>query len=58
MTNTTNIPEKTNTTNTDMKFRPWLFVTAAFLLLMAAWGSLIFIAVKHAPERIEITSGK
>jgi len=41
-----------------MKFRPWLFVTAAFLLLLAAWSSLIFIAVKHAPEKIEITSEK
>lgn len=55
MTNTANIP---NTTNTEMKFRPWLFVAGAFMLLLAAWGSLIFIAVKHAPERIEITSGK
>lgn len=35
-----------------MKFRPWLFVTAAFLLLIAAWGSLIFIAMKHAPKSI------
>jgi hypothetical protein len=37
-----------------MKFRPWLFVTAAFLLLMAAWSSLIFIAVKHAPETVPV----
>ncbi len=40
-----------------MKFktiRPWLYVTAAFLLLIAAWSSLIFIAVKHTPERIPI----
>lgn len=41
-----------------MKFRPWLFVTAAFLLLLAAWSSLIFIAVKHAPQQIEMTYGK
>ena len=41
-----------------MKFRPWLFVAAAFLLLIAAWSSLIFIAVKHRPQQIEITSGK
>lgn len=38
--------------------RPWLYVTGAFLLLLAAWSSLIFIAVKHAPQQIEITSGK
>ena len=37
-----------------MKFRPWLFVTAAFLLLLAAWGSLIFIAVKHAPQSVPL----
>lgn len=37
-----------------MKFRPWIFVTVAFLLLMAAWSSLIFIAVKHAPEKVEM----
>ncbi|MFK7850648.1 MAG: hypothetical protein AB8D78_06680 [Akkermansiaceae bacterium] len=38
--------------------RPWLFVIGAFALLMAAWSSLIFIAVKHTPERIEVTSEK
>jgi hypothetical protein len=37
-----------------MKFRPWLFVTAAFLLLLAAWTSLIFIAVKHAPQSVPL----
>ncbi|MGJ8634784.1 MAG: hypothetical protein ACSHX7_12775 [Luteolibacter sp.] len=40
------------------KIRPWLYVTGAFLLLMAAWTSLIFIAVKHAPEKIEISVDK
>lgn len=38
------------------KLRPWLYVAAAFLLLAAAWTSLIFVAVKHAPEKIEITT--
>ena len=38
------------------KLPPWLYVTAAFLLLAAAWTSLIFVAVKHAPEKIEITT--
>ena len=37
-------------------FRPWLYVISAFLLLLTAWTSLIFIAVKHAPEKIEITT--
>ena len=34
--------------------RPWLYVAAAFLLLIAAWSSLIVIAVKHSPERITV----
>jgi hypothetical protein len=34
--------------------RPWLYVTGAFLLLIAAWTSLIFIAVKHAPKTIPL----
>jgi len=34
--------------------RPWLYVTGAFLLLIAAWSSLIFIAVKHSPQRVPI----
>ncbi len=36
-------------------FRPWLFVIAAFLLLLAAWTSLIFVAGKFAPRTIEVT---
>jgi hypothetical protein len=38
-------------------FRPWIFVICAFLLLIAAWSSLIFIAVKHAPEQIPLKAG-
>ncbi len=34
--------------------RPWLFVIAAFMLLLAAWSSLIFIAVKHAPQSVPL----
>jgi len=34
--------------------RPWLYVTGAFLLLLAAWSSLIFIAVKHAPQSVPL----
>ncbi|MEP2776719.1 MAG: hypothetical protein ABJQ29_11025 [Luteolibacter sp.] len=34
--------------------RPWLYVTAAFLLLAAAWTSLIFVAVKHTPEAVPL----
>jgi hypothetical protein len=35
-------------------FRPWTYVICAFLLLIAAWSSLIFIAVKHAPEQVPL----
>jgi hypothetical protein len=38
--------------------RPWLYVAAAFLLLIAAWTSLILIAVKHSPERITVQNTK
>ena len=34
--------------------RPWLFVVGAFALLVAAWTSLIFIAVKHSPATVPI----
>lgn len=37
-------------------FRPWLFVIAAFLLLLAAWTSLIFVAARFAPEQIPVRS--
>jgi len=35
---------------------PWVFVVSAFLLLILAWSSLILIAVRHAPERITVTT--
>jgi len=35
-----------------MMFRPWLFVIIAFLLVMTAWGTFIYIAIHHSPERI------
>ena len=36
-------------------FRPWIFVVAAFLLLIAAWSSLIFVATKFAPQTVEVS---
>jgi hypothetical protein len=39
-------------------FRPWHFVIFAFLLLIAAWSSLIFVASKFAPEQITINTEK
>lgn len=34
---------------------PWIYIVLAFILLLAAWSTLISIAVKHTPERIEVT---
>ncbi len=39
-------------------FRIWLFVVFAFLLLVAAWSTLIFVASKYSPERIEMNSSR
>jgi hypothetical protein len=36
------------------RVNPWLFLVAAFLLLISAWTTLIVIAVRHSPERITI----
>lgn len=36
----------------------WMAVTLAFLLLMAAWGFLISVAMKNAPEVIEVPKVK
>lgn len=35
---------------------PWLFVLFAFLLLLGAWSTLITVALKHAPQRIEVSA--
>ncbi len=34
--------------------RPWFFVIAAFLLLITAWSSLIFIAAKFSPQTVNL----
>jgi len=36
------------------RINPWLFLVAAFLLLISAWTTLIVIALRHSPERISI----
>lgn len=41
-----------------MKKHPWIFIVLAFLLLIGAWSALITIAVKHAPEKIEVRAEK
>ena len=35
---------------------PWIFVFLAFLLLITAWSTLITVAVKHAPQQIEVNA--
>lgn len=35
---------------------PWIFVVLAFLLLIGAWSALIAVAVKHAPQQIEVNA--
>jgi hypothetical protein len=35
-------------------FRPWLFVVFAFLLLAAAWTSLIFVAAHFSPQTVSL----
>jgi hypothetical protein len=34
---------------------PWIYIVLAFILLLAAWSTLISIAVKHTPQQIEVT---
>lgn len=35
---------------------PWLYVVLAFALLIAAWSTLISLAVKNSPPQIEVKS--
>ncbi|MGD7653291.1 MAG: hypothetical protein ACQCXQ_08765 [Verrucomicrobiales bacterium] len=37
---------------------PWIYVVLAFALLIAAWSTLITIAVKHPAEHIEVESSE
>lgn len=34
--------------------RPWLLIVFWFLLFMAAWSSLIVVAVKNRPQAVEM----
>jgi len=35
-------------------YKMWLMVIAIFALLITAWTSLIIVANKNAPEKVEI----
>ncbi len=41
-----------------LMFRLWLFVVFAFLVLIAAWSSLIFVATKFSQEQIPVQVAK
>ena len=34
---------------------PWLYGVLAFLVLLTAWSALITVAVKHSPQKIEVS---
>jgi hypothetical protein len=34
--------------------RPWLFIVAAFVILVSVWTCFITLAVRHAPQNVEI----
>jgi len=33
---------------------PWLYVVLAFAVLLSAWSALITVAVKVAPQQVEV----
>jgi len=43
-------------TNDQKSLSLWLWVLLAFLLLIGAWTTLIIIAKRNQPQRIEIDS--
>jgi hypothetical protein len=34
---------------------PWIYIVLAFVVLITAWSTLISIAVKFTPQRIEVS---
>lgn len=36
----------------------WLWVTAAFLLIIGAWFTLITISKNHQPEKVPLSHGE
>jgi len=47
-------PSSASPVKSKRRITPWLFLVAAFLLLISAWTTLIVIAIRHSPERISI----
>ncbi len=47
------------TDSREPRFNPmWWWVIGAFLLLIGAWATLIFLARSHEPERLEVPVGQ
>lgn len=34
---------------------PWIYVVFAFLVLLAAWSTLITVAMNYSPQTVEIS---
>lgn len=34
---------------------PWIYIVLAFVLLLAAWSTLITVAIKHSPQVVQIS---
>ena len=54
---TTSIPNNTSSNDTAPGFlgrRPWLFVVAAFVMLISAWSVLFYIAMNNQPESVPL----
>ncbi len=33
---------------------PWIYIVLAFVLLLAAWSTLITVAMKYSPQVVEV----
>lgn len=54
---TTSIPKNTSSNDATpavgfLGRRPWLFVVAAFVMLISAWSALFYIAMNNQPQSV------
>ena len=35
--------------------KPWIYIVLAFVLLLAAWSTLITVAIKHSPQVVQVS---
>ncbi|HEX5790696.1 MAG TPA: hypothetical protein VFY13_06060 [Luteolibacter sp.] len=43
------------TITTFMTRHPWTYVVLAFVVLLAAWSTLITVAMKYSPQTVEVS---